>query len=197
METFGLFWSVKYLSFEQKLPIRTAHHIFLESRHPEFTKNPYYVLSPKGSQKKVSANRLIPVRRGVYIHYFNPPTFGCPLFSANYPNPYVRVNKIVNKCTADYRLSYFYGLLRVESFLNFLLNQYILEWLRKSFKFIVLRLLQVHLWIKKLNLFIFILTLYQNSPSGFYHYPSSRKELRIPPKQCFLKIVSICHKIKL
>ena len=120
METFGLFWSVKYLSFEQKLPIRTAHHIFLECRHPEFTKNPYYVLSPKGSQKKVSANRLIPVRRGVYIHYFNPPTFGCPLFSANYPNPYVRVNKIVNKCTADYRLSYFYGLLRAISYWVFL-----------------------------------------------------------------------------
>ena len=48
----GPFWSVKYLNFEQKLPIRTAHHIFLESRHPEVTKNSYYFLSPEGSQKR-------------------------------------------------------------------------------------------------------------------------------------------------
>ena len=55
---FGPFWSVKYLNFGQKLPIRTTHHTFLESRHPEVTKNPYYVLSPKWSQKKVSAHGL-------------------------------------------------------------------------------------------------------------------------------------------
>ena len=58
---FGLLWSVKYLNFEQKLPIKTAHHIFLERRHPEVTKNPHYVLSSRGSQKRVSANGLIPV----------------------------------------------------------------------------------------------------------------------------------------
>ena len=29
----------------------TTHHTFLESRHPEVTKNTYYVLSPEGSQK--------------------------------------------------------------------------------------------------------------------------------------------------
>ena len=55
---FGPFWSVKYLNFGQKLPIRTAHHTFLKSRHPEVTENPYYVLSPGGSQKKVSAHGL-------------------------------------------------------------------------------------------------------------------------------------------
>ena len=49
---FGSFWSVKYLNFGQKLPIKTAHHNFLESRHPEFTKNPYYVLSPEWSEKR-------------------------------------------------------------------------------------------------------------------------------------------------
>ena len=37
---FGLFWSLKCLNFGQKLSIRTAHHIFLESRHSEVTKNP-------------------------------------------------------------------------------------------------------------------------------------------------------------
>ena len=55
---FRPFWSVKWLNFSQKLPFRTAHHTFLESRHPEVTKNPYYVLSPKGSQKKESAHGL-------------------------------------------------------------------------------------------------------------------------------------------
>ena len=39
----GLFWSLKYPSFGQKLPIRTAHDTFLESRQPDVTKNPYYV----------------------------------------------------------------------------------------------------------------------------------------------------------
>ena len=53
----GPFWSVKYLNFGQKLPIRTARHTSLESRHPEVTKNPY-VLSPEWNQKKVSAHGL-------------------------------------------------------------------------------------------------------------------------------------------
>ena len=51
---FGSFWSVKY----QMLPIRIAQHTFLESRHPEVTKNSYYVLSSEGQSKKVSAHGL-------------------------------------------------------------------------------------------------------------------------------------------
>ena len=47
---FGPFWSVKYLVF--KLPIQTAHLTVLERGQPEVTKNPYFVLSPEGSQKK-------------------------------------------------------------------------------------------------------------------------------------------------
>ena len=49
---FGTFWSVKYLNFGQKLLIWTIHHTFLESRHPEVTKNPYYVLPLEWSQKR-------------------------------------------------------------------------------------------------------------------------------------------------
>ena len=45
---FGSFWSVKCLDFGQKVQIRMAHHTFLERRHPEVTKNAYYVLYPKG-----------------------------------------------------------------------------------------------------------------------------------------------------
>ena len=63
------------------------------------------------------------------------------------------------------------GFLSPESFLNFLLNLYVPPWLPNSFKFIVVRLLQM-----------------QNSPSGFYHYPRGRRELRISPEQHFLKI---------
>ena len=55
---FGPFWYEKYLNCGQKLPIQTTHQTFLESRHPEVTKNPSYVLSPEWSQKKVSAPGL-------------------------------------------------------------------------------------------------------------------------------------------
>ena len=55
---FSPFWSVKYLNFGKKLPIWTAHHTFLESRHLEVTKDPYYVFSTEGSQKKVSPHGL-------------------------------------------------------------------------------------------------------------------------------------------
>ena len=36
--------------FGQKLPIQTAHQTFLETRHPEVTKNLYYVLSTRRRQ---------------------------------------------------------------------------------------------------------------------------------------------------
>ena len=131
---------------------------FLESRHPEVTKNPYYVLSPKGSQKKVSTHRLIRVCRGVYIHYFtiNLPIFYCPLFSENYLNPQVRINKMVNKHTVDYYhspsqsgsrihpLIFLWttkGFISAEPFLNFFLNLYVPPRLQKNFNFIMLRLM--------------------------------------------------------
>ena len=49
---FGPFWSVKYFNFGQKLPIQPTHHTFLQSRHPEVTKNPCYVLPPSGARKR-------------------------------------------------------------------------------------------------------------------------------------------------
>ena len=54
---FGPFWSVRYLNFGQKLLIRTTHYTFLESKHPEVTKNPFYILFPEGNQKTVLAHR--------------------------------------------------------------------------------------------------------------------------------------------
>ena len=47
---FGPFWSVKCLNFGVKLPIQTSNHTFLESRHPEVSKDTYFVLLPEGSQ---------------------------------------------------------------------------------------------------------------------------------------------------
>ena len=43
------FWSVKYLNFCPKLPIRTAHHTFLKSRHPDVTKIYIMFCSPTGA----------------------------------------------------------------------------------------------------------------------------------------------------
>ena len=40
---FGPFWSVNYLNFGKKLSIQATHLTFIESRHPEVTKNPNYV----------------------------------------------------------------------------------------------------------------------------------------------------------
>ena len=80
------------------------------------------------------------------------------------------------------------GFIFPESFLNFLLNLYIPPWFRKSFKFIVLSILQIHLWVKKLNLFSFTYAPKQDSPPGFYHHPPGRWKLPIPPEQNFLKV---------
>ena len=109
---------------------------------------------------------------GVYVQYFKINLFilWCPLFFENYLNPQVRINKIVDKHTVDYHPSPSQLILRIhsliflwtpkrfispESFLNFFLNLFIPPWLRKSFKFIVLRSLQIHLWVKKIECFNF------------------------------------------
>ena len=49
---FDPFLSVKYLNFGQTLPIGTAHHTFLESRHPEVTKNSCYFCSQRVDKKR-------------------------------------------------------------------------------------------------------------------------------------------------
>ena len=77
------------------------------------------------------------------------------------------------------------GYISPESFSNFFLSLYIPPLLPESFKFIALRLLQVHLRVKKLNLFIFTQAPKQNSSLGFYHYPPGRRELPITPEQYF------------
>ena len=73
------------------------------------------------------------------------------------------------------------GLSLQESFLIFYLNLYIPPWLWKSFKFIVLGLLQIHLWVKN---WIYSILLMPPSETlrRFYHYPPVRRELPISPE---------------
>ena len=47
---FGPFWSVKYLNLGQKLPIRTAHHIFLVVYTLRLLK--IYIFVPRGGAKR-------------------------------------------------------------------------------------------------------------------------------------------------
>ena len=54
----GSFWSAKYLNLGQKLTICAVHHTFLEERHPEDTKNPFF-WSPEVSRKFLSFDRLL------------------------------------------------------------------------------------------------------------------------------------------
>ena len=54
--------------------------------------------------------------------------------------------------------------------------------------FSVKTIMQIHLWIKKLNLYDFTHAPKRNSLAGFYRYPPGRRELPIPPEQYFLNM---------
>ena len=107
----------------------------------------------------------IPVCRGAYIPCFkiNAPIFSCLLFSENHLNPQVRINKMVNKHTVDYKPSTWQltsrihpliflwtpkGFFSPESFLIFS-ETGIPPWLRKSFKFIVSLRLPVNTFVSQ------------------------------------------------
>ena len=102
--------------------------------------------------------RPIPVCRGAFIPYFkiSGSIFCWPLFSENYLNPQVKINRMLNKHTVDYHpnpsqltprihplifLWTFKGFISPKYLFNFFSNLYISQWLRKSFKFMMLRLL--------------------------------------------------------
>ena len=58
----------------------------------------------------------------------------------------------------------------------------------ESFKFIVLRLLQIHFSVKQIESVQFYSCPQAKISPGFYHYSPGKRELSIPPKQHFLKI---------
>ena len=72
------------------------------------------------------------------------------------------------------------GLISPEYFLIFFSNLRIppifQPW-KGCFKLMVLRLLEIHSWVKDLNLFIFTHIPKQNSPPSFYHYYSRQREI--------------------
>ena len=97
--------------------------------------------------------------RGPYIPYFkiSAPIFCCSIIFEECVNLPVKINKMVNEHTFNYhpRLSeltsriypHIYlctpmDFISPEYFLNFFSNLYIPPWLQKSFKFMVLRLLE-------------------------------------------------------
>ena len=130
-------------------------------------------------------------KKGI-TNWINTSIYRClyPLFQNQSPHfllssLFWNLSQIVNKHTVNYQLSYFYGLLRA------FLSRVYLEFSPKpvystmvgEVSDLVLRLLQIHLWIKKLNRFIFTHASKQNSPPGFYHYPPGRQELFFPEQK--------------
>ena len=146
------------------------------------------------------------VQRFLYPLFKNQrPIFYCYLSFEEYFKPQVKITQMVNEHTVDYHpspselTSRIYpliflwtpeGFIPLEYFLNFFSNLYIPPWLGKSFKFMVLRLME--------NAFVT-----QNIESvHFYLWPLTKFSLRFPllhpplqpeenyslPKQNFLKI---------
>ena len=58
----------------------------------------------------------------------------------------------------------------------------------EKFQSYSIKIIEIHLWVKKLNLFILNHGPKENSFPGFYHYLPGRRELLIAPEQRFLKI---------
>ena len=109
--------------------------------------------------KKQTVLHAIQVCKGTYFPYFkiNDPIFCCPLFFEEPLCPQVRINKMVSEHTVNYHprpselTSRIHPLIlqwtpkwfmSPEYFLNFFSNLQIPPWLQKSFKFMVLRLLE-------------------------------------------------------
>ena len=131
------------------------------------------------------------------------PIICCPLFSKDYLSPQAKINKIVNKHTVDYHPSpsqlvsrvhsliflwTLKGFISSESFFNFFMDLYIPLYLRKSFKFIVLRLLENIFVSQKIESVHFYSCPEAKFSPSFYHYPSGKRKLPLPPEKPFLKI---------
>ena len=133
---------------------------------------------------------VIPVYRGVYIHYYkiNLPFLLSSLFwklyqpsgqhqqngkhTVNYhPSP----SELISRIQPLIFLWTPKGFISPEYFLNFFLNLYNPPWLQKNSELIVSRLLQIQL-SQKIESVRFYLCPKQNSLPGFYHYPLGRRQ---------------------
>ena len=136
-------------------------------------------MSPKGSQKRYQLMNLYSVQRCLYPLFQNQSLHFLLLYLfGKLSQPLGQVQQNIKQIHCQLPIIIFLwtpkGFISPESFLNFLLNLYIPP--------------QIHLWVKKLNLLNFTHAPKQNSPPGFYHYPSGRRKLSIPPEQHFLNI---------
>ena len=137
-----------------------------------------------------------------YIPYFkiNIPIFYCSLFFEEYLNPPVRINKMVNQHTADYQISpsevtshpliflwTYKGYISAEYVLIFFPNLYIPWWLWKSFKFMVLKLLE-NTFASQKNGSVHFYSCPQAKLSPRFLSSPGRWKLSISPKKRFLKI---------
>ena len=84
----------------QKLVLQTTHHIFLESRHPEVTKNSNYVSSTKGSQKKGISSWTSKTRRSKLFKS----KFGSSKHFRKWFGSYLELN---NKCPQPLEITFF------------------------------------------------------------------------------------------
>ena len=147
-------------------------------------------MSPKKKKKKESRHFLEICR-----NFFSDIWMKCL-------NPQVRINDMVNEHTVDYHPSPSELTSRIhplvflwttkgfifspQYFLNLIWNLYIAPWLRKSFKFTVLRLLENTFVSQKIeSLFIFTYVPKQKSLLGSYHYHSRQEEISLLPHTTF------------
>ena len=118
-----------------------------------------------------------------------------------YLNHQVRINKMVNEHTADYHPSPSELTSRIhpliflrtpkgfifspEYFLNFFSNLYITPWLRKNFKFMVLRLLENAFVSQKIESVHFYFIPYANIFPRFLSLPQAGGNYPFPPHNAF------------
>ena len=173
----------------------------------------YFLLTKKifRNQRGSAWNFLqlpIKVYRGSYIPYLkiNVPIFCCYLSLEEYFKPQVKITQMVNEHTVDYHpspselTSRIYpliflwtpeGFIPLEYFLNFFSNLYIPPWLGKSFKFMVLRLMEntfVTQNIESVHFYLWPLTKF-SLRFPLLHPPSSQKKITPSPNKIFWKSI--------
>ena len=154
---------------------------------------------------KFSSTSNTSLQRCLYLLFRNQcPHFLPSLFSENYLNPHVKINKMVNKHTVGYHpsssqltsrihpLIFLWtpkGFISPESFLNFFLNLYS-TMIRKSFKFMMLRLLaNTFVSQKTESVHFYSLAPSKTLPQFFIITPQTEGNYPFPPNSIFWRSI--------
>ena len=131
-----------------------------------------------------------------------PPIFCCPVLFEEYLNPQIRINKMVHEHTVDFHpcpselilrihpLIFLWthkGFISLEYFLNFFSSLFIPPWLRKSFKFMVLRLLSNTFVSQKNWICSFLLLLPGKNPPEVFIITPQAEEITYSSRTTFSK----------